>query len=214
MCFTFGKSHAHPQKECKRSKKRPRHCLNAVQQLVVIGKSKKKFILESLNLKMEIMAKVQTGVMIGGGSTKYHMLMLSKKMLQKNQADNDPWKPIVGEKNETDSYDDNRAFKKVKSQVVNTTVTPVSNSGRDVNIKHRNVDGKPILKHKTNSKVRLSKSFTNKPNNVGFFKGNNDIHSPNNQSLSPVVNSNRFWPLIDVMNGQEGKVVVHESKCV
>ena len=75
------------------------------------------------------------------------------------------------------------------------------------------MDGKPIMNHKTNSKVRISKIFTNKSNSVGCFKGDNDIHSTNTQSLSPVVDSNRFWPLIDVMNDQEGKVVVHESKC-
>ena len=41
----------------------------------------KNFMIESLNLKMKAMAKVQIGVMIGGGLKKCHMLMLSKKML-------------------------------------------------------------------------------------------------------------------------------------
>ena len=53
----------------------------------------------------------------------------------------------MSEKNEIESYDNNCAFRSVRSQVVNTTLTPVSNSinkvipGKDVNIKHRNMDG-------------------------------------------------------------------------
>ena len=143
------------------------------------------------------------------------------KILAGNQVDNYPWQPgtVCHLSNITNHVTDH-VIASGKSQVVNTDQTHVPYSNKEgipskgVNIKRRSADLKSIVSHDSNTKVRISKVFTRKPSISVTSQRVNDTHSLNSELLTPVVDNNRFWPLIDLMNNQEEEVVLHESKSV
>ena len=59
--------------------------------------------------------------------------------------------------------------------------------------------------------MRIGNVFTNE-SKTHVIRSSVNIEKANCQSLTPVTHNNRFWPLIDMDDDNEGKVVMHESK--
>ena len=199
-------------------KKRPGHCLKAVQNKTTTGRHKQ------FNSRI-----IVTGNVNNGQSVNWHhdwwtynkvsyanVVKDSVNNVKSHQVDNYPWKPTVAVYSRSDKYDTNRVFTGESARVVHTDSTKVSHSkkinvaGKGFNIKSRNVEKQPRL-HKTSSKVRINNVFTG-DNKTHVISSSVNIDKTNCQSLTPVTHNNRFWPLIDLDNDNEGKVVIHESK--
>ena len=134
------------------------------------------------------------------------------------QVENYPWNTTVYGNSKFEQHDTNHGSKAVRARLVNmqghgSCRKNKSSLCKNVNSKRKNACLQRNTGFETQIKVRndLCIQNTSKPITSRHV---NDTSAGYSGSLTPVVDSNRFWPLIDTDSDQEEKVVVCELQGV
>ena len=138
------------------------------------------------------------------------------------QVENYPWNPTMDGNSKLGKLNTNRGSKAVCTRFVNMDGHDLNSGsrsqnkdslGKNVNNNRDNVCLQKSSGFETQIKVRknLCTQNSSKPSDSRRF---NDTSAGCSGSLTPVVDSNRFWPLIDTDSEQEEKVVIGESQGV